>query len=51
MFALIFYATLIIGMIIAVVEIFVEEADETTTDCVVATYSKLIKRRQARLNA
>jgi|TARA_B110000483_G_scaffold63851_1_gene79485 hypothetical protein len=51
MFALIFCATLVIGMIIAVVDIFVEEANETTTDRVVATYSKFIKRRQARLNA
>ncbi len=51
MFALIVYATLVIGMIITVIDIFVEEANETTTDRVGATYSNFIKRRQAHLHA
>ncbi len=51
MFALIFCATMVVGMIVAVIDIFVEEANETTTDRVIATCSKFIKRRQARLHA
>ncbi len=51
MFALIFCSTLVVGMIVAVIDIFVEEANESETDRVVAISSKFIKRRQARLKA